>query len=164
MFILILYVVIALDQVRSYLAPAIPTPKHTLETIRRELKIQDGDEVWELGCGDARVISYCAKHHPKANFIGLENGIIMVIKAKWRTRNDSNVYIRFGNLKSVSPKTATKMYLYLLPETLRLIRTRIPKNCRVVSLEFPIPGKKPNITIKLHKPSKLAHHLYIYKF
>lgn len=162
--ILISYVVIALDQVRSGLAPAISTPYDALDPICKQLKILDGDVIWELGCGDARVINYCAKRHPKAKFVGIENGIVMFIKAKWKTRNDNNTSVKFGNFKSVSPNSATKVYLYLLPEALQLIKPKIPENCRVVSLEFSIPEKKPNTIVKLPKTSKFAHRLFIYKF
>lgn len=167
LFVLCLFVaflVIAFDHFRSGLAPAISTPDTALKTIYDQLIINNSDEVWEIGCGDARVISYCAGKKPKANFVGLENGIIMLIKAKWRTKRQKNVTIKFGNLKSAKPKSATKMYLYLLPEALQIVQPHIPKECRVVSLEFKLPKRTPTNTVKLPKHSKFAHRLYIYKF
>ncbi len=161
---LLFFTVIALDQVRSGLAPAISSPIEALGTICSQLKISDSDEVWELGCGDARVISYCAKKHPGTKFVGVENGIIMFTKAKWLTRHQNNVQIIFGNIKSKRPKTATKMYLYLLPTALQIVKPTIPKGCMVVSLEFKLPKIKPSTSVKLPKASKFAHRLYIYKF
>ncbi len=160
----ILLAIKLIDSITSSLAPAISTPSDALGTICSQLKISDSDEVWELGCGDARVICYCAKKHPGAKFVGIENGIIMFTKAKWRTRHQNNVQIIFGNIKSTRPKTATKMYLYLLPTALQIVKPTIPKGCMVVSLEFKLPKIKPSTSVKLPKASKFAHRLYIYKF
>ena len=60
-FLLITVVLIAIkliDSITSSLAPAISTPSDALGTICSQIKIRDSDEIWELGCGDARVISY----------------------------------------------------------------------------------------------------------
>lgn len=156
------FIVIAIDRTRAGLAPAISTPQSALKEICLAMSIKQNDEVWELGCGDARVICYCAKQNPKSKFIGIENGIIMLLKAKWRTRKISNIKIRFGNFKNIKLDTASKMYLYLLPQALNIIEPSIPKGCKVVSLEFELPTKQLSKVVRLKNPSRFAHKLFVY--
>lgn len=153
-----------IDTLTGKLGPAIATPHTALDQINTALDIKSNSEVWEIGCGDARVLSHCANIHPNSNFIGIDNGIIMLARAKWRTRHQKNVNIRYGNLRSISLNGATNVYIYLLPETLGLIKPKIPKSCRVVSLEFSFPEIEPNTIVMLPKTTIFAHRLFIYKF
>lgn len=163
-FFTVFFITKLIDTITSSKAPAIATPTTALEQIRLALEISTRDEVWEVGCGDGKVISYCANKHPGCQFIGIENGIQMYLKALWRTYNQPNVRIIFGNFKKTPPNNATKIYLYLLPETLREYKKLIPKKATVISLEFKIPSLRPYKTISLKQPTKLAHKLFLYKF
>ncbi len=161
---LVFYVIKLVDVASSGLAPYISTPDSALPQILRALDIQDSDTVWDLGCGDARVLSYCAKAHTKASFIGIETGILPFLQAKWKTRSQKNIQIMFASLRRINPASATKMYLYLLPQALNIIKPVIPQNCQVVSAEFKFSNTKPIKVIPLKHPQKLAHKLYLYKF
>lgn len=160
----IIMIIKLIDALTGKLGPTIATPLTAMGQINTALGIKSSSEVWEIGCGDARVLSYCAKLHPNANFIGIDNGILMLIRAKWRTRNQDNVEIKRANLKSANLSGATNIYIYLIPEALVILKNKIPRNCKVVSLEFKLPNKKPSKTIQLNNPSKFAHRLYCYQF
>lgn len=153
-----------IDTITSSSAPAIPTPKTALTQIHKALDISASNEVWEIGCGDGRVLSFCAKKHPKNKFIGIDNGIQMFILAKWRTRKQNNIQIIYGDFKKITPKKTVKIYLYLLPQTIQKYKKNIPRGSRVVSLEYKIPNKKPIRVINLNTQTKLAHRLYVYQF
>lgn len=157
------FVVLLIDTIRNKLAPAIATPLSALSEIANSLDLKDGDRVMELGCGDARVIKFCAQKFPKANFIGIDNGIIARTRARLNTFGMKNVTIKAGDFTNLPKYNAKKFYLYLLPEALDIIWPSLPKNCLVVSLEYQITGARPIRQARLKKPTELAHKLFVYK-
>lgn len=156
------FVIRMIDTLRNGLAPDIGTPNEILPDIYKALAIKPTSIMYELGCGDARVSRYCAQQEPKAQFVGIENGILQFIKAKWLSRKFKNITIKFGDLRKVDMIEATQVYLYLLPEALVLIEPKIPKYGRVVTCQFPLAGKRPAKTINLGLTHPLAQKLYIY--
>ena len=162
--VLLLFTAKLVDSITNGLAPFISTPHQNLAEINKALDIKPGDTMWEIGCGDARVLAYCARISPDATFIGLENGIYPFILAKWNIRQLKNCQIRFGSLKTTKPIGASKMYLYLLPEALDIIYKDIPKGCWVVSTEYCFSQKIANKSISLKQQSRFAHKLSLYRF
>ena len=53
-------------------APFVPTRKKILPAIEKALKIAGQSVVYDVGCGDGRVLAFCASLHPGAKFIGIE--------------------------------------------------------------------------------------------
>lgn len=152
-----------LEAVLSSAAPLIPTPPEAYAQIERALKIKPGQEVWDIGCGEANLLRHMATGHSSVYFIGVENSPVVWAKAKLTTRHLKNVRIYFGDMNKYPPRSATSIYLYLLPKTLKTIVKSIPSGCRVVTLEYQLTSKKPIDTIKLKSPSKLATTLYVYQ-
>ena len=157
------FVVLLVDTLKNKLAPAIATPESALQEIANTLDIQDGENVMELGCGDARVIKFCAQKFPKANFVGIDNGIISQAKAHLNTVGMKNIIIKGSNFTKLTSYNAKKYYLYLLPEALDIIWPSLPPESLVVSLEYPITGAKHIKQVKLKKPTELAHKLFVYR-
>lgn len=162
--VLLIFITKLVDVITSSKAPAISTPVSALKQIHTALQIAPDDVVWEIGCGDGRVLSYCAYRHPEASFVGIENGIQMYLRAKWRTRGQGNIQINFKNFNNIPPKNANKIFLYLLPDTLDQYQSLIPRGTRVVSLEYKIPSKKIVKSIALNKPTRLVKKIFIYLF
>lgn len=156
------YAVRFIDTLRNGLAPDIGTPSDILPRIYSSLALKPHSVMYELGCGDARVLCYCAQQQPKATFVGIENGMLPYIKAKWQSRNLGNVSIRFGDLRKVDLKEATHLYLYLLPEALVMVEPNLPQRSRIVSCQFPLADKKPKRTINIGLTHPLAQQLFIY--
>lgn len=157
------FVIRLVDTLRNRLAPDIATPSSALPEIYKNLKLKPGDKMYEPGCGDARVLRYCAKQQPKANYVGVENGILQFVKAKWACRGIPNIRIEFSDFRKFGYSDATHMYIYLLPEGLAAFTDRIPKKCQIVSCQFQLPSKKPVRTVLLKPASRLAKNLYVYK-
>src|SRR5476649_2317720 len=74
-------------------APFVPIPKSILSQIVEALAIPKDGLVYDLGCGDGRVLSYAAKLYPEAKFIGIEKNTIPYWLAKIRTRKHNNITI-----------------------------------------------------------------------
>jgi len=160
----VVFLAYLVDIIRNGLAPNIATPKSALAEISEALNIKRGDTIMEIGCGDARLIRYCANKYPQAIFEGIDNGLIANARARLGSLNKKNVTIMFGDFTKLHNLKADKYYVYLLPEALEIIRPNLPKGCLVVSLEYGFKKIKPVKTIRLKESTKLAHKLYLYKF
>lgn len=156
------FVIRLIDTLRNKLAPDIATPPDALQAIYHQLRLKPDSIMYELGCGDARVLCYCATKAPDAQFIGVENGVLQILQAKWKSRKLVNVTIKFGDFRKFDYKKATHFYLYLLPEALELVEPRLPKTSTVVTCQFALPHKQPDSTVPLQPPHKLAKKLFVY--
>src|SRR5882757_205857 len=61
-----------------YDVPYVPTPHELLPIIADALDIQPRDVVYDLGCGDGRLLFYCARRFPNARFVGVERNPLLV--------------------------------------------------------------------------------------
>ena len=157
-------IIFLVDTIRNGLAPSIPTPNSAIGEIIRGLRIAKGDEVVELGCGDARIIKRAASNHPEANFIGIDNGIVALIRAKVNTIGAKNISIKYGDIKNISNLNANKYLCYLSPEALEIIKKKLPKGCTLVSVEYKFKKIKPFKSIALREPTNLVHKIHMYVF
>ena len=53
--------------------PFVAASNHVLKDIEKALAVNDNSVVYDLGCGDGRVLLHLAKNNPKAKYIGIEN-------------------------------------------------------------------------------------------
>ena len=58
-------------------APVVTTPKDMLAKICEALDIKHDQIVYDLGCGDGRLIAYCASRYPQAKFVGIDSNLLM---------------------------------------------------------------------------------------
>jgi len=74
------------DQMMVRGAPFVPIPKAVLKGILETFDIHPGDVVYDLGCGDGRVLKALAKQCPEARFVGVDKGFIPYFFASLNTR------------------------------------------------------------------------------
>jgi SAM-dependent methyltransferase len=123
--------------------PYVPTDYDFLPRIADALEIQPNDVVYDLGCGDARLLFYCAKRNPHAKFIGIERNPLLTAYAsikKFILRVD-NVEIRRKDFFEADFSDATRMFVFLLPEVMRDIAPQLVAP-RIVSRAFEIPRRR----------------------
>lgn len=123
-------------------APFVPTP---MKAVRKMLKIsglKKGDKVYDIGCGDGRVVYLAANEH-KADAIGFELSPFVYTLAKirqffWR----SKAKVKFANFKTHDLSDADVIFCYLLPETLIKLEPKLTKELKpgtkIISYAFPI--------------------------
>lgn len=122
--------------------PFVPTDYGFLPRIADALEIRPGDIVYDLGCGDGRLLFYCAKRNPYARFIGVEQNPLLVaymLAKKFIVRAD-NIEIRRENIFETDFSNATRIFVFLLPEVMRDIAP-ILSAPRIVSRAFEIPRR-----------------------
>jgi precorrin-6B methylase 2 len=155
--------------------PFISVPFSILPDIEKALDIQTDSVVYDLGCGDARVLRYLAKKNPNATFIGIENGVFPYYVAKtiswWNKKmgHGDNVQILREDFFKHDLSKATHIFVYLYPQImddiLGKLEKELPPGARLVSATFKFTQKAAVAEIDLlRKKRQLARHLIAYEF
>lgn len=136
-------------------APFVPTPMEAVEKILELAEIKKGEKIYDIGCGDGRMVYLAAKEYG-ANATGFELSPLVYCLARirhffWR----SKAKIRFANFKAKNLSDADVIVCYLLPDTLARLQEKLDrelkKGARVVSYAFPVGDWKPS-----HKEERTA--------
>src|SRR5882672_3890423 len=76
-FLVFLFVSMFLD------APFLRTRKEILEQIFQALQLKDGSILYDLGCGDGRVLGYCASKDKGIHGVGVEKNFLPYFLARF---------------------------------------------------------------------------------
>lgn len=149
--------------------PFVPTKTEVLEEIKEILNLEDGDCLYDLGCGNGKVIGYLAALYPQVKFVGIELNLIPLWWGKWQFRHLSNLTIKRGNFYTTDLSEATKVFAYLYPEVITKLLPRFKSNLtpgtKVFSLDFPIADYSPTAVIDFtDKKFKLSKKIFVYQF
>ena len=79
--------------------------------------LNDDDVMFDLGCGDGRLVFSAAKQCKKA--IGYELSIPLIIFGKIRALFHPRASIKLGNIWKQDYSEATVIFCYLLPKAMR---------------------------------------------
>jgi len=149
-------------------APFVPIPKSILAQITNALAIPDTGVVYDLGCGDGRVLRYAAKVHPNAKFIGIEKNTIPYWLAKFRTRKYPQISILKQDFFQTDISNASSVYVYLFPSLMPRIFEKFQKELKpgttVVSCDFRMHDKEPKEIIRTGRRIGLGGMILIYKW
>jgi SAM-dependent methyltransferase len=145
-------------------SPWVPSNRNTIALMLKEAKLKPKQMVYDLGCGDARLLIKAEKEFGTRG-VGFENAPIAygaAILNKWIKR--SNVELKCKNFFKESLKAADVVFLYLGPEVQKKLAPKILKECRpgttIISNTFHLPKFKP----QKHIPkSKHNNSIYLYK-
>lgn len=107
----------------SYRVIFFPTEKIHLEYLKKNFNISDSDVVYDLGCGNGRILKYLMADS-KAKGIGIELSPILYLISKLRLRKFKNIEIRFADFFKVDLGRASMVYCFLNKKVLEKI---IPK-------------------------------------
>ena len=151
------------------LAPFVPSPTIVVEKMLELAEVKPGETVYDLGCGDARIVLTAAqKFGAKAVGIELDDGRYQnCVKKVKEAGLDDRVKIVHGNITEISVKEADIVTLYLLESANERLRTMLERDlrpgARVVSHDFSMPGWKAARTEKIRETVWSSHTIYLYK-
>jgi hypothetical protein len=149
-------------------APFVPTKSTVLDTIVKEMGLTNQSVLYELGCGDARMLATAAALFPQLRGVGVDIGPVPYLLAKFRTRSLPNIKIRRENVFTTKLADATHIYLYLYPHVISALMPSIVNQCKsgmiIASCDFEIKGYEPFRVVPLpNDGSKLSKRLLLYR-
>lgn len=129
-------------------APYLPTQRKQAQTALDLLDLKPGQTLYELGCGDGRVLRQAAERGLRV--VGYELNPLLVLTARvytWQYRN--TVKVVWGNFWRADLTAADGVFVFLLDRYMKQFDVKLQqistpdKALPVVSYAFKIPGKKP---------------------
>jgi ubiquinone/menaquinone biosynthesis C-methylase UbiE len=159
---------ISVDPAPKKLAPFVTSPQPIAERMLELARLKPGETVFDLGCGDGRILFAAAKKFG-AKAVGVELSPTLAKRATDEAANlglQDSVKVIQGDMMSIDVSQANVVSLYLLTEANDQLRPKLERElkpgARVVSLEFEMRGWKP-----VHVESYEAHHrhykIYVYE-
>jgi SAM-dependent methyltransferase len=127
----------------------VPTPERVVETMLDLAKVGAGDVVYDLGCGDGRIVVEAAKRGAK-KAVGVDIDPERVAEARANVRQagvGDRAWIREGDLFEMDFADATVVTLYLLPDLNLRLRPKLlalRPGTRIVSHAFDMGDWKPS--------------------
>lgn len=128
--------------------PFVKTPDAVLNRMLELAEIRPDDVVYDLGCGDGKIVIAAAKAHGvKAIGIEIDAKLVEVARENAKAAGvDHLVTIRQGDIFEADFGDATVVMMYLLPEINAALRPKLAalrEGTRIVSHSFPMRGAKP---------------------
>jgi SAM-dependent methyltransferase len=134
----------------------VPTPQKVVDKMLDVAKLTSSDVVYDLGCGDGRIVVTSAKRGATATGFDIDPNRVAEARAHVKSAGvESNASIRWANVFSVDLRPATVVMLYLLPElNVRLIPQleKLRPGSRIVSHDFDMKGVTPDAEYTVTAP------------
>ena len=126
----------------------VPTPQAVVDKMLELAEVKHGDVVYDLGCGDGRIVVTAAKKYGvKAVGFDIDPKRIKEARANVKANGVEHlVTIRQADIFTLDLREATVVTLYLLPKlNVRLMPQleKLKPGSRIVSHEFDMSGAKP---------------------
>lgn len=141
----------------------VPTPHDVVARMLKTAKVKKGDVVYDLGCGDGRIVVTAAKKYG-CKGIGFDIDPERLKESNANVKKagvEKLVKIMDKDIFKVDLSKASVITLYLLPSLNRRLVPQLNKmkpGSRVVSHEYSIAGYKPEKVINIKSREDNAEH------
>lgn len=130
--------------------PYVTTPPQIVNAMLELAEVRSSDTVYDLGCGDGRIVISAAKKYG-AHGVGIDLNPVRIDEARANALSagvTDRVSFLVNDLFDADIRNATVVALYLLPEANLRLRTRLLRElrpgARVVSHSFDMGDWKPD--------------------
>lgn len=158
-----------LDPFTHKLAPSVGSPENAVEAMIRAADLKPGETLYDLGCGDGRILITAAKKH-KIQAVGIEISSSLAEQAALEVRKNNlqkRVKIIHGNFMSTDLSAANVVTIYLAPNANEALRPNLERelkpSTRVVSYDYPVEGWTPINTWNTQGHVGDTHVIYLYE-
>lgn len=140
-------------------APWLPTKPKDRQHLLNHLKLQPGQKVVDLGCGEGSMLFAVARQYPNVICEGYDISLLPLFVGWMRKllffKAYRNVHIRFGNLFKQSVADADLVFIFLLPKSyprlVEILKRDLKDDAKVVVEAWPLPYITPAETLKEEK-------------
>ena len=150
--------------------PYVPTRRAVAEEVAVLIgELPEGAVLYDLGCGDARVLVKVAKRNPKARLIGIEMQRIPYFLARLRTAGTGIQIIR-ADMFTQDLSSATHVYAYLYDHVMDALLPKLEKEqqpgTKLYALDFQFKDRMPEAEYPLasRRKGRLGEVLRVYRF
>jgi 16S rRNA A1518/A1519 N6-dimethyltransferase RsmA/KsgA/DIM1 with predicted DNA glycosylase/AP lyase activity len=144
-------------------APWLPTRRGDVSRIMDLAQVGPGDVVYDLGCGDGRLVFAAARRGARA--IGVEVFVLPYLWAKVKSFFIPRSKIVFGDLFRQDISDASVVCIFLLdksyPRLIEKFRKELTSGSRVVTAAWPLREISADI---IDKPDSKHLSLFLYRF
>ena len=143
--------------------PYVPTTDTAVRAMLRLAKVRDSDVVYDLGCGDGRIVIAAAKNHG-ARGVGIDIDPRLIHEARENARRagvSGRVEFREQDLFESDFRDATVVALFLLPALNQRLRPQLEAlkpGTRIISNTFEIAGWRPAKTMVVKDDADDAYY------
>ncbi|MCC6011260.1 MAG: methyltransferase domain-containing protein [Desulfurococcaceae archaeon] len=149
--------------------PYVPTPYSVVRAMLKLANASPEDVVYDLGCGDGRIVLIAAKEFSVKKAIGIEKDPERYKLALTKVREEGllgRVEIKLGDFFEENISDATIVTLFLLTSVNEMLKPKFERELkpgtRIVSHEFRIPGWRPERVVDVRDENGLSHVIYLY--
>jgi ubiquinone/menaquinone biosynthesis C-methylase UbiE len=148
----------------------VPSEQVVVDKMLEMAKVKKDDVVFDLGCGDGRIVVTAAKKYG-AKGVGVDidpDRVQDSLKTMRRAKvGDDLVDIRQGDaLKVKDLEKATVIMLYMLPEFMEKLepqmKKRLKPGTRIVAHDYPFPNMEPDQVVEFDTGGSRPKFLYMW--
>lgn len=144
----------------------VPTPHEVVEKMLDMAKVKKGDVVYDLGCGDGRIVVAAAKRGAKATGWDINPERVQEAEANVKENKvERNAKIIHDDIFTLDLSGANVITLYLLPSlNVKLIPQleKLKPGARIVSHDFGMEGVKPDQVVPFTGKDDASHTVYLW--
>lgn len=138
--------------------PYVPTPKRVVRRMIELATLKGNETIYDLGCGDARILIEAKKRYPGIRAIGYELPLGIWLLAKLRVwLSGFPIEVQMRDYLKADLRNADVLFLYLVPEVLpsllRKLKAEIKSGTKILSHGFELPGRTPAHCERVPLPS-----------
>jgi precorrin-6B methylase 2 len=162
------HVLVAQGPEKGSLAQFYATPMTIVDKMLQVGKLKEGEKMFDLGSGDARIVIMAAQKY-KANAVGVELSESLVRQSRDRIRQLGlkNATIIEGDLLKQDYSSADLITVYLLPVGNNLVtpilEKQLKKGARVVAHDFEFDAWKPAQVVEEKDDEGRNHTIRLYQ-
>jgi len=144
----------------------VPTPDEVIEKMLDMAEVKKGDVVYDLGCGDGRIVVASAKRGAKATGWDINpERVKEAVENVEKNNVGQNAKIIHDDIFTLDLSGANVVTLYLLTSLNEKLIPQLEKlkpGSRIVSHDFSMPGVKPDEVVEFDETDGNSHTIYLW--